>query len=750
MTGSGKGLFWSIATVAIIASVAFLYAPFLLGDKTFLHDSLSHATVMGLFFDRLFSGDSLLWSSALNGGHPIWVSLEIVPIFDPVAVIVYTVATIFRLDWLSPYYITTFIWVFLFGIGAALCTQRLTQNHWASLLTFIVLIAGPLALAVPAASNGFLVPFRYLPFVLYFYIRLRQSVTRTSIFCFSSVVAFSLAGYQSVYPFLMYLSLFLIELILRGPSYLAWLWSLVAPRFLWLWSIPLLTLLPTISWLDYTGSLIPIPPNYGHWIAFFFDFEQFFKELFLTYYEVLDTHALWAFWHGTSYIGLLALPLLIIALRTNFLSAAGISWRSTGSDLTVSTAYLDVVLNLWLLSSIILATGALGLREIVEQEKGVLGIRNTGFILIGAALLFAILVGQGLDRLPNESRVLSGLVLDTAIFAFFVLISAYWIVAYVDPNPNLLVMIICLFFLVAVVYRLLARHLDPDLLAASVVALVTIEIMTFSAAAMPALEVYELRYGDGQTHRINKQHWPRLGGTREQLPNRRIYEFSPYDYWPFFLDGPAVFHVSSATTPAVAATPVDFLEKAHTQLFRLRDYDAALNGLLGRAQLEQILGVTRPILEIVPHAGLEGGPDEYRLVTRRTPQAESGKEQGGANTVQTAMPSRPATDEILDMEYAGDRVAIILRLQQESVLIYRDNVAPGWSVSVDGAAAKLLVVDGLNKAVAVPPGEHAIEFRYRPWAYLIGFAIRAVVLLAAGLGCLIIGLRYVGRPTRAR
>jgi hypothetical protein len=167
--------------------------------------------------------------------------------------------------------------------------------------------------------------------------------------------------------------------------------------------------------------------------------------------------------------------LLIIALRTNFLSAAGISWRSTGSDLTVSTAYLDVVLNLWLLSSIILATGALGLREIVEQEKGVLGIRNTGFILIGAALLFAILVGQGLDRLPNESRVLSGLVLDTAIFAFFVLISAYWIVAYVDPNPNLLVMIICLFFLVAVVYRLLARHLDPDLLAASVVALVTIE-----------------------------------------------------------------------------------------------------------------------------------------------------------------------------------------------------------------------------------------------------------------------------------
>ena len=81
-----------------------------------------------------------------------------------------------------------------------------------------------------------------------------------------------------------------------------------------------------------------------------------------------------------------------------------------------------------------------------------------------------------------------------------------------------------------------------------------------------------------------------------------------------------------------------------------------------------------------------------------------------------------------------------------SVLVYRDNVAPDWSVTVDGTSAELLVVDGLNKAVAVSPGEHSVEFRYRPWAYLVAFALRALALLFAVAACVWLAIRAFAKP----
>ena len=77
----------------------------------------------------------------------------------------------------------------------------------------------------------------------------------------------------------------------------------------------------------------------------------------------------------------------------------------------------------------------------------------------------------------------------------------------------------------------------------------------------------------------------------------------------------------------------------------------------------------------------------------------------------------------------------------EAVLIYRDNYAPGWSVSVDGEASELLVVDRVNKAVALSPGMHKVEFLYRPWLYLLAFALRAAALLAAAGICAVLVFR---------
>ena len=87
-------LFWMVAFVVTLCGFVVIHLPFLLGERNYFHDSLVPATLYGLFYDRLFSGDSWLWSAALNGGHPLWVSFGAYPIVDPVALLGYATAVV--------------------------------------------------------------------------------------------------------------------------------------------------------------------------------------------------------------------------------------------------------------------------------------------------------------------------------------------------------------------------------------------------------------------------------------------------------------------------------------------------------------------------------------------------------------------------------------------------------------------------------------------------------------------------------
>ncbi len=61
-----------IAYGIIILVVTFVnYLPFIIGSRLFYHDSLVEMTVIGIFYDRILSADSWLWSTSLNAGHPL-------------------------------------------------------------------------------------------------------------------------------------------------------------------------------------------------------------------------------------------------------------------------------------------------------------------------------------------------------------------------------------------------------------------------------------------------------------------------------------------------------------------------------------------------------------------------------------------------------------------------------------------------------------------------------------------------------
>jgi len=216
----------------------------------------------------------------------------------------------------------------------------------------------------------------------------------------------------------------------------------------------------------------------------------------------------------------------------------------------------------------------------------------------------------------------------------------------------------------------------------------------------------------------------------------RRFEFSGLEYWPYQLEGPAVFKVAYSYSEPYHLTPLSPLGlHGINQFFRLAAYDNLLRGNDDPEILKAVLGVTRPILELVPRSAFADDEAGGLALVLRNDGPEAA----------IPVPDSEA-EEIRVSEFTGDRLSAEFVAPEEAVLVYRDTMAPGWSAALNGEQAELLVVDGVNKAIAVSPGQHRVEFVYRPWAYLFSFALRALVLLAALTACARLAARTLRRP----
>jgi uncharacterized membrane protein YfhO len=62
--------------------------------------------------------------------------------------------------------------------------------------------------------------------------------------------------------------------------------------------------------------------------------------------------------------------------------------------------------------------------------------------------------------------------------------------------------------------------------------------------------------------------------------------------------------------------------------------------------------------------------------------------------------------------------------------VLSENHFPGWRAYVDGSAVETLRVDYGLRGVVLPPGEHRVEFVYRPKSVLFGFVVSLLALAA--------------------
>jgi hypothetical protein len=84
-----------------------------------------------------------------------------------------------------------------------------------------------------------------------------------------------------------------------------------------------------------------------------------------------------------------------------------------------------------------------------------------------------------------------------------------------------------------------------------------------------------------------------------------------------------------------------------------------------------------------------------------------------------------------------ERVVLRVTASRPALLVLSDTYLAGWCCAVDGAPVPVLRANYLYRAVAVPGGEHVVEFRYRPRGLSAGVVVTAfglLLLAAVGFG----------------
>ena len=99
----------------------------------------------------------------------------------------------------------------------------------------------------------------------------------------------------------------------------------------------------------------------------------------------------------------------------------------------------------------------------------------------------------------------------------------------------------------------------------------------------------------------------------------------------------------------------------------------------------------------------------------------------------------PAGDcEIL--KWQAQSITIRANANKECVLVLADGYYPGWEATIDGAPAKIFPAYHLFRGVHLPPGQHSVEFHYRPASFRYGLIISFLGLAASGI-CALIAMR---------
>lgn len=108
-------------------------------------------------------------------------------------------------------------------------------------------------------------------------------------------------------------------------------------------------------------------------------------------------------------------------------------------------------------------------------------------------------------------------------------------------------------------------------------------------------------------------------------------------------------------------------------------------------------------------------------------------------------PGTTGEESVTIVDYAPESVRLRAVSEQDALLVLTDAYYPGWSVTVDGAAAEVLPVDGMFRGVFLPAGAHDVVFHYRPESFRAG-----AVMSLSGVALMALAVAWLARNRRGR
>ncbi|HLF09304.1 MAG TPA: YfhO family protein [Dehalococcoidia bacterium] len=89
-------------------------------------------------------------------------------------------------------------------------------------------------------------------------------------------------------------------------------------------------------------------------------------------------------------------------------------------------------------------------------------------------------------------------------------------------------------------------------------------------------------------------------------------------------------------------------------------------------------------------------------------------------------------DGIEALEWTPERIVLRASVRSPALLYLRETHFPGWRVWVDGEEGKMLLANGIFRAVALSAGSHTVEFRYEPVTLRMGVQLSLTSLMVVG------------------
>jgi len=84
------------------------------------------------------------------------------------------------------------------------------------------------------------------------------------------------------------------------------------------------------------------------------------------------------------------------------------------------------------------------------------------------------------------------------------------------------------------------------------------------------------------------------------------------------------------------------------------------------------------------------------------------------------------------VNYEPERVVLSAHASADAYLVLADAWFPDWIARVDGVEVPLYRADLMFRAVRLSPGDHQVEFEYRPISLYAGAVISAIALVIVG------------------